>query len=180
MIYSPVGSQDYTYKKPLSSQTISRYDSQIVKIIIVTVHRGASPIKLDLGAGLAAAGHPIQESLELIVPQLAAELTGLGHLTQHGLHLLPLLRLGKHQSVETGAGLNTTSHENIGTVDTTTHLLVQDLTEDPVLHVRHLLGSLLHLLLLVCAAPAASLGPHLGHPLRPDGGQLVISHSDGL
>ena len=110
MIYSPVGSQDYTYKKPLS-QTISRYDSQIVKIIIVTVHRGASPIKLDLGAGLAAAGHPVQESLELIVPQLAAELTGLGHLTQHGLHLLPLLGLGQHQSVETGAGLNTTSLE---------------------------------------------------------------------
>merc|ERR1719342_411419 len=154
MIYSPVDSQDYTYKKPLSSQTISRYDSQIVKIIIVTVHRGASPIKLDLGAGLAAAGHPVQESLELIVPQLAAELPGLGHLTQHGLHLLPLLGLGKHQRVEASAGL-----------------LVQNLAEDPVLHVCHLLGALLHLLLLLGSTPGSTLGPHLGHPLLPDGGQ---------
>ena len=61
--------------------------SQVVKIIIVTVKAGASPVKLDLGAGLGAAGHPVQEPLELIVSQLAAELPGLGHLTQHGLHL---------------------------------------------------------------------------------------------
>ena len=61
--------------------------SQVVKIIIVTVKAGASPVKLDLGAGLGAAGHPVQEPLELIVSQLSAELPGLGHLTQHGLHL---------------------------------------------------------------------------------------------
>ena len=38
--------------------------SQVVKIIIVTVQAGASPVKLDLGAGLGAAGHPVQEPLE--------------------------------------------------------------------------------------------------------------------
>ena len=55
------------------------------------------------------------------------------------------------------------------------YLLVEDLTENPILHVRHLLGSLLRLLLLLRPA-APALGSHLGHPLGPDLCQLVVTH----
>ena len=55
------------------------------------------------------------------------------------------------------------------------YLLVEDLTENTILHVLHLLGSLLSLLLLV-SSPAPALGPHLGQPLGSDLCQLVVSH----
>ena len=58
------------------------------------------------------------------------------------------------------------------------YLLVQDLAENTVLHVLHLLGSLLRLLLLL-AAPGPALRPHLGHPLGSDLCQLVVTHPVG-
>merc|ERR1719187_1135006 len=135
--------------------------SQIIKIIIVRVHGSSTPVKLDLTCSLARR-HSVQKSFKLIIAKFTSKLTSLGHLAQHGLHLLPFVRLGYHQGVQPGPGL-----------------LVQDLTQDTILHVLHLLGSLLLLLLLVTTT-TTPLCLHLGHTVSTDLGQLVVAHCGNI
>ena len=74
------------------------------QILLITVQSGPPPVELDL-AGLLGGGHPVQQPLQLLVTQLPAQLASLGHLTEHRLHLLPLVGLRHHQCVQPGPRL---------------------------------------------------------------------------